>query len=304
MPDTVTVDGHVIEVTNLDKPLFPDDGITKRHLIDYYHRIADTILPHVSGRPLTMHRFPDGIDSEGFYQQDKSDYFPDWIDHVAVDKKDGKVDHVVVENAATLVYLANQACITPHVWLSRRDRLRNPDLLVLDLDPPGDDFEPVRQAARSLRGLLREIGLEPCVKTTGSRGLHVVIPLDRSAHFDEVHEFAHSVAQAASAREPEHLTVEHRKDRRQGRVFVDYLRNSYAQTAVAPYAVRAKPGAPVAVPVDWEEALSRTFNPRGYTIKNVFRRLSQKDDPWKGIWEKASALTGPWDRLRDISRGK
>ncbi len=300
MEPEVRVGGHTIALSNTGKLFFPEDGITKGDLIAYYHRIAEVMLPYVAGRPMTMHRFPDGIEGEGFYQQEASDYFPDWIERLPVKREGGTTTHVICQNVATLVYLANQACITPHVWLSRKDRLYYPDLLIFDLDPPGKDFTPVRQAAQLLREVLVELGLVPFVKTTGSRGLHLVVPLDRSTHFDQVRAFARDVAEVLSRYQPDKLTSETRKEKRGGRVFVDYFRNSYAQTAVAPYAVRARAGAPVAAPIGWDEVADPDTDSQSYNIKNVFHRLSRKGNPWQGLWQKSFSLERAQQRLNSI----
>jgi len=294
--------GHrTIEVSNRDKVFFPASNITKGDLIDYYYKVSEIMLVHLKARPMTMHRFPDGIDSEGFYQQEISDYFPKWIDRVAVKKEGGTISHAVCQDAATLVYLANQACITPHVWLSRKDRLHYPDLMVFDLDPPADDFDPVRHAAQLLRGFLKELGMGSLVKTTGSRGLHVLVSLDRSADFEEVRHFAHAVAEALVQQESDQLTIEQRKENRSGRVFIDYSRNSYGLTVVPPYAVRAKPGAPIATPIDWDELRDKDVTSQSYTMKNIFRRLSHKQDPWRGIGRKTHSLSKAKQRLRSLT---
>jgi bifunctional non-homologous end joining protein LigD len=290
MAEKIEIGGHSIELSNTDKLLFPGDKISKGDVIDYYRRIAEVMLPYLEGRPLTMHRFPDGIEGEGFYQQAVSDYFPKWIEQVKVKKEGGQVSHVVCNDAATLVYLANQACITPHAWLSRQDRLHHPDLMIFDLDPPSDDFAPVREAALALRELLVEVGLEPFVKTTGSRGLHVTVPLDRSRDFDEVRALARQIAGVLVKRQPQRLTDEQRKEKRGQRVFVDTLRNSYGQTAVAPYALRAKPGAPIAVPLAWGELKEGKLHARSFNLKNIFRRVAPRKDPWRGIWGNARSL--------------
>lgn len=290
---------RTVEISNPDKVLFPDDGITKADLADYYARIAETMLPHVRGRPATMQRYPDGIEGETFFQKDVPNYFPDWIKTVEMAKEGGTVTHLVIEEAATLVYLANQACITPHMWLSRADRPHHPDRIVFDFDPPGKEFTPIRDAARRLRDILEELGLVPFVMTSGSRGLHVVAPLKRTTDFDEVRTFARGVAELLVGRHPDRLTTEQRKNKRGRRIFVDTMRNSYAQTAVAPYAVRARAGAPVAAPLDWDE-LGRGLEPRKYTIANVFRRLARKDDPWAKIERQARALDAPREKLDQL----
>jgi bifunctional non-homologous end joining protein LigD len=287
-----------VEISNPDKALFPD-GLTKAELARYYERIAETMLPHVRGRPVHMQRFPDGIEGEEIQQKQAPDYFPEYVKRARVRRKrGGSVEHVVIENAETLVYLADQACITPHVWLSRIDKLDNPDQLIFDLDPPGHDLAPVRDAARALRELLDEVGLAAFLKTTGSRGLHVVTPLDRSSGFDDTRAFARELAALLAEREPKRFTVEQRKQKRRGRLYLDTARNAYAQTAVAPYAVRALPGAPVACPLDWREV--GRVEPQQFTVRNIARRLARKDDPWAEIDGDARSLGEPQRRLAGL----
>lgn len=289
---TYEIGAHRIVISRPEKVLFPDIGLTKADLADYSLRIAEMLLPHLRNHPLTLQRFPDGIGAEGFYEKRIPDHFPDWIDRVRVEIRGNRShqDQVVCNDAACLVYLADQACITPHAWLSRIDRLDCPDRLVFDLDPPDDDFEAVRFAARVLRDLLEELDLVSFPMTTGSRGLHVVVPLDRSTGFDEARDFARDIAHVLEAREPERLTTELRKDQRRGRLFLDVLRNAYGQTSVPPYCLRARPGAPVATPLDWEELGDGTLNSQSYTIANIFRRLGQKDDPWESFFRHGQKL--------------
>ena len=294
------VGGHDVKLSNQGKLLFPAAGVTKADLIDYYERIAPVMLPHLAGRPLSLVRYPNGIEAEGFMQKNASDYFPDWIRRARLAKQDGGVDHVVAEDAATLVYLANQACVTFHVGLSRIDRIDHPDRLVIDLDPSDDDFTKVRRASREARAVLEEVGLVPFLQITGSRGLHIWVPLDRSADFDEVRDFAASVAELLVARRPRELTTAQRKAKRGDRVFVDVARNAYAQTAVAPYSVRALAQAPVATPLDWAELDDPKLEPQRYTIRNVFRRLSRKRDPWAEIDRHARALGCASERLASL----
>jgi bifunctional non-homologous end joining protein LigD len=280
----IEVDGRQVEISNPDKLMFPASGITKGNLAAYYQRIGETMLPHVRGRAVTMHRFPDGISGEGFYQKDLPDYFPDWIERASLPKQgQGEVDYLVIEEPASLVFIANQGSITPHVTLSRVDEPDLPDRMVFDMDPPddGEDLAALRRGVRMVRSVLEELDLESYLMTTGSRGYHLLVPLDRSIGFDETRAFARQVGELAAKRHPESLTVEQRKTARQGRVFVDYLRNSFGQTTVAPYAVRALPGAPIATPLDWGELVSS--EPQQYRIDNIFRRLAQKEDPWVGL---------------------
>jgi bifunctional non-homologous end joining protein LigD len=295
------VGGHDVKLSNPDKVLFPGAGLTKADLIEYYERIAPAMLPHVAERPLSLVRYPNGIEAEGFMQKNASDYFPDWIRRARLAKQEGAVDHVVAGDAATLVYLANQACVTFHIGLSRVERVDHPDRMVIDLDPSDDDFAKVKRASREARALLEEVGLVTFLQITGSRGLHIWVPLDRSADFDQVRDFASRVAELLSARRPRELTTAQRKAKRGDRVFVDVARNAYAQTAVAPYSVRARPQAPVATPIDWAELDDPKLGPQRYTIRNLFRRLGRKQDPWAAIDRHARALEPAHQRLRRLA---
>ena len=290
MAQNIKIDGHEIALSNVDKILFPKAKVSKGDLIDYYQKIAPTMLPHIAGRPLSLERYPDGVESDGFMQKNASDYFPDWIRRARLAKEDGNVDHVVAEDAATLVYLANQACVTLHAGLARTDRIDHPDFMVFDFDPSDDDFGKVKRAARDARALLEEVGLTSFVQTTGSRGLHVWVPLDRAAPFDEMREIASNLADALVARVPDERTTAQRKANRGDRVFIDIARNAYGQTVVAPYSVRARPEASVATPLHWDELDSPDLEPRRYTVQNMFRRLGQNPDPWAGIEKRAQKL--------------
>src|SRR5438309_5462126 len=188
--ETIRIGSYDVKITRPDKVLFPDDRITKRDLINYYRRIAPWMLPHLRGRPLTLERFPDGIDKTRIIQKASSSYNPAWVKTVTVKKVGGTVRHVVCENEATLAYLANQACVTPHIWLSRSDRLDYPDQMVFDLDPAADDFEAVKATARSFKELLDQLCMPAYLKSTGSRGLHVAVPLKRNERFDAVRAMA------------------------------------------------------------------------------------------------------------------
>lgn len=295
----IRVGSHTLEVSHPDKVLFPDDGITKGDVVDYYRRIADVMVRHLRGRPLALHRFPDGIGHGGFLQKDTPDYFPVWIERVTLEReRGGSVDHVVCNDAATLVYLADQAVLVLHRLLDAAEAPRRPVELILDLDPAGDDPAAVVLAARHLRDVLDEAGLTAFVKSTGSRGIHAHVPLDGSDDFETVRGVANELARELVERDPDHLTVEQRKANRKGRLFVDWLRNSYGQHAVAPYSLRALPGAPVAVPLEWSEATARDFDPRRYTLKNVFRRISRKRDPWTNLRRSRQSLGRVADRVR------
>ncbi len=276
----VTVDTIEVAITNPDRVLFPRDGYTKADLVDYYRRIAPFMLPHIVERPVTMVRYPRGIDSAGFFQKNAPRRSPPWLRRARMAKQGGFVDHIVCEKAADLVYLANLACITPHVWLSRVDEPERPDRMILDLDPGRSDFELVKETALFARRILAEDGLSSYVMTTGSKGLHVVVPLDRTASFEAVRSYALRVVEEMIQAD-DRLTAERSIEEREGRLLVDVFRNAYAQTGVAPYAVRPRDGAPVATPLRWEELDDPELSPRSFTIRNVLSRA--KDDPWRDI---------------------
>jgi bifunctional non-homologous end joining protein LigD len=287
----VSVDEREIEISRPEKVLFPDDGITKGELIEYYARIAPWMLPHLRDRPLTLERYPNGIHTKRFFQKEVSSYFPEWIQRVTMEKVGGKVTHVVCNDTATLVYLANQACVTPHIFLSRLDKVHHPDQLVFDLDPQGDDFEVVRSTARAFKQLLDELGLPAFLKTTGSRGLHVVVPLQRREDYEPVRNFARELAAIVVGQAPKERTMEQLKAQRGSRVFIDTNRNGYAQLIAPAYAVRARKGAPVSVPLDWSELKKKSLTSSSFTIRTVFDRLENTTDPWAEFWESAVSLT-------------
>jgi bifunctional non-homologous end joining protein LigD len=290
-----------VEISHPDKLLFPADGLTKADIADYYENVSEWMLPHVRDRPLSLMVFPGGIEGQGFFQKNTPAHYPDWIKRVEAEKRGGTVNHAVVSSADTLVYLVGQNTITPHVWLSRADRLRQPDRIVFDLDPaPGADFTAVRRAARQTGELLREIGLEPFAQVTGSKGIHVWTPLRRRATFEEVKPFARSAAELLASRYPDELTTEFRKAERGGRILVDVLRNAYAQTAVPPYALRPRPGAPVATPIAWEELSDSKLRADRWTATNVLRRLRSKGDPWADIASFARGLSRARKRLDEL----
>ncbi|MEU8434473.1 non-homologous end-joining DNA ligase [Streptomyces sp. NPDC029216] len=270
---------HVVEISRPDKVLFPGDGITKDDLAGYYRTVARRMLPHLRGRPLMLERHPDGTDGPAFMQKDVPDHFPDWIHRAELPKEGGTVTYVICDDTATLLYLADQACTTPHRFLSKADRPGHPDRLVFDLDPAGEDFTPVREAALGLHQLLDELELPSLLMATGSRGLHVVVALDRRTPFDDVRDFARGVADVLAARHPDRFTTEARKKARRGRLYLDIGRNAYAQTAVAPYAVRARPGAPVAAPLAWSELDDPDLTARRWTLATVEGLLG--NDPWQ-----------------------
>lgn len=283
---------RTVSLSKPDKVFWPDENITKGELVSYYRAIAEVMVPHVRDRLLTMERYPDGVNAQRFYQKDASKYFPDWIATKRAPKEGGKgtVDYVVCNEVATLVYLANQGCITFHTGLHRIDKLDRPDLFVMDLDPSTEDFSVVQRAALATRDLLDEIGLTAFVKTSGSRGLHVTVPLRRTSTFGDVREFASEVAGELERRYPDELTTEWRKVNRGDRLYLDVARNGYGAHAVAPYSVRARPRAPVAMPIEWSEVEDDSLRPARYTIREAPAVVERRGDLWSDMRSAAQSL--------------
>ena len=296
---------YSFNTSNEEKIFFPRSTITKGEMIDYYNKISEIMLPYIQDRPVSMLRLPDGIKGESFFQKDASGYFPNWIKTKKIKKQKGSVNYVICNNKASLVYLANQACITPHVWLSKTTKLNYPDRLIFDLDPPAKDngFDKVKSAARIIYKFLNEeLYLKSYLMTTGSRGLHIVIPVYTNNGFDTVRELAQNISKVISNRYPEELTIEVRKNKRRGRIFLDTARNAYAQTAVPPFSVRPKENAPVATPIYWDELSNKKLDSQSYNVKNIFKRLDEISDPWKDINKNKNGLKKAGEILNGIMK--
>jgi bifunctional non-homologous end joining protein LigD len=291
-------------ITHPEKILFPAVGeapaITKGELAAYYETVAPLMVPHISGRPITMERYPAGIGQKGFMHKDVSRGFPAWLERVEVPKKDGTVHHPLVTDTRSLLWITNQNCITPHVWTSRVPNLYYPDICVFDLDPSEDRPDVLRGAALGLRDLLQELGLPSWVKTTGSKGYHIVVPLDGSQDMGVVARFAHAVGRLFIARDPEHLTEEFSKADRGRRIYVDTGRNGYSATFAAPYAVRAKPGAPVSAPCTWEEIERGEVGPATFTLRTMADRVAASGDLWADMRRRKRSLRQPIERLERL----
>jgi len=288
-------------ITHPEKVLFSDDGITKGELAAYHEAIAPVMLPHICRRPITMERYPAGIDKKGFWQKDVSKGFPEWLERVEVPKKDGTVHHPLVADTRSLLWVTNQNTITLHVWVSRAPDLYYPDVCVFDLDPSHEDEPDVlRSAALALRGLLDELGLPSWVKTSGSKGFHILVSLDGNARVGEVARFAHAVGTLLVKRDPDHLTQEFSKADRGGRILVDTGRNGYSATFAAAYTVRAKPGAPVSAPCTWEEIESGKVAPRTFTLRAMAARVAEVGDLWSDMRKRQRSLRRPIERLRRL----
>ncbi|MFI8932896.1 non-homologous end-joining DNA ligase [Streptomyces sp. NPDC053474] len=306
---TVRAGRRTVALHRPHKPFVPQGTgsapYTKGDLFDYYRSVAPFILPHLRGRPLMLERHPDGVEGPRFMQKDTPEHYPDWITRAEVPKQGGTVTHTVCDDSATLLYLADQACVTLHRWQSRVGRLDRPDRMVFDLDPAGDGtpqdvYGPVREAAGLLGELLDQVGLPSAVMTTGSRGLHVVVPVNGRHHVDDVRAFAKELTEVLAAAHPDRLTTAVRKKDRGGRLYLDVQRNGYAQTAVAPFSVRARPGAPVAVPLAWEQLDAPGTHAARWTLADAVEQA--RCDPWAGLPRSPRAL-GPARRKLRALRG-
>jgi len=286
-------------ISHPDKILFPEDGITKGELASYYEMIAPVMLPHLRGRPITMERYHRGITAPGFFQKDVVKGFPEWLERVEVPKKDGTVHHPIANDARSLLWLANQNSITIHVWPSRAPNLYYPDICVFDLDPSNENEpERLRNAALMVRDFLNELGLTSWVKTSGSKGFHIAVPLDGKSDFGVVARFAHVVGRVLVERDPENLTQEFSKVDRAGRILVDTGRNGYSATFAATYTVRAKAGAPVSAPCTWDEVSSGAVGPRTFTLRMMEKRIAEVGDLWKDLLKSKRSLKAAIKQLQ------
>jgi bifunctional non-homologous end joining protein LigD len=289
-----------LPISHPDKVLFPEDGITKGDLAAYYESIAPVMLPHIRRRPVTLERFHGGIGQPGFFQKDLSKGFPPWLERVEVPKKGGTVHHAIVTDMRSLLWLANQNSITPHVWTSRAPNLEHPDICIFDLDPSDGDAGRLRTAAIGLRDLLEELGLPSWVKTSGSKGYHIAVPLDRKTHINVAARFAHAVGSLMVKLDPENLTQEFHKKDRHGRILVDTGRNNWSATFAAAYAVRPKPGAPVSAPCTWKEVENGKAGPKTFTLRNMPARIAKTGDLWSDLHRWGRSLTRAVARLRKM----
>ena len=289
-------------ITHPEKILFPDDGITKGELASYYETIAPVMLPHLRRRPITMERFHRGIGAPGFFQKDVVKGFPEWLERVEVPKHGGTVHHPIANDTRSLLWLANQNSITIHVWPSRTPNLYNPDICIFDLDPSKEDaLDTLVKAALNLRDLLTELGLPSWIKTSGSKGFHIAVPLDGKSDFGTVAHFAHVVGKILVHRDPDNLTQEFSKADRGGRILVDTGRNGYSATYAATYTVRAKPGAPVSAPCTWEELERGDVGPKSFTLRTMAQRIADVGDLWADLLKKKRSLKQPIERLQKLS---
>ena len=279
-----------VAISHPEKVMFPDDGITKGELASYYELVAPIMLPHMAGRPVTLERFHRGIGEKGFFQKNVAKGAPSWLERVAVPKKDGVVNYPVVRDERDIAWLANQNCITPHVWTSRVPDLFHPDLCVFDLDPLDENEDSLRTATLLVRDTLSELGVESWVKTSGSKGFHVAFALDEKSDSGQVARFAHAFGRELVRRAPSLLTQEFYKADRGGKILIDTGRNEFGATYAAPYAIRPKVGAPVSAPCTWDEVESGKAGPRSFTLRTMSNRLDAQGDLWAALFANRKAL--------------
>lgn len=281
-----------VEITHPGKMLFPKARISKKEVAEYYNKIAGFILPWINERPITLKCYPNGIDGDGFFIKHAPDYFPAFIQRVTVPlgKKNTTMEMVRINEAKDLVYLTEQNTIELHMPLAKMADIKKPDQIILDLDPSDDDFEKVRFTAFVLKGILDSLQWPSFVKTTGSRGVHIHIPIKVYYSFHEIKAFAKQIAERLHEECPDKTTIEQRKNKRGNKVFIDYLRNDYGMTAIAPYSLRALENASIATPIDWSELKDKAIGPQSYHLKNIFYRLAQKNDPWDNFQQSAIAI--------------
>jgi len=288
-----------IACTNTDRVMFPETGITKAELIAYYHFISDHMLPELVGRPISVERYTKGIDRGGFFQKHYQKHYPDWLDKAELGTKT-RVVYPIIDSTAGLVYLANQGSIAFHVWTSRRETAEYPDQIVFDLDPPDGRFDLVRKTALILRELFEQLGLPAFVKTTGSKGLHVIAPTDGRASYSEVAALCNRIAKLLCARHDDIMTTEFYKKDRKGRLFLDTMRNALGATLIAAYSVRGRPGAPLSMPIEWDEVEDPAMTPNGFKLRDIRARLDRRSDPWAKLRARLGSIDSADAALDDL----
>ncbi len=275
-------------LTNLDKIFWPKDKITKGDLIRYYEEISPWILPHLKDRPVSLKRFPNGIDGKSFFQKNLKEH-PDWIETAQIKHETKKINYLLIQNKESLLFAANLASIELHPLLSSTRPFNNPDFLVFDLDPKSASFDKVVEVAKAVHQVLTEIGIDSYPKTSGATGLHIAVPLGAKYSFDQAKKFAELVALIVHQRIPKISTLERSPSKREGKVYIDCYQNNFGQTLAAPYSVRARSGAPVSTPLRWNE-IKKGLNPADFTIKTVPRRLKKTKDLYAPVLGKGINL--------------
>ncbi|MBS1594472.1 MAG: DNA ligase D [Bacteroidetes bacterium] len=288
----VKVGRAVLKLTNAQKLYWPDEGITKGEMVQYYSDIAPFILPYLKDRPQSLHRFPNGIHGPSFYQKDQDTaQIPSWLRSEKVYSESNKeeIDYLICNDRETLMYMANLGCIEIHPWNSRIGHLDNPDWLVIDLDPDDNKFTEVVEVAKATKKVFDQLGMDCYAKTSGATGIHIFAPLDARYEYDVARNFAQLVARQVHTLVPDTTSLERQPKNRKGKIYIDYLQNSKGQTLAAPYSLRPRPGATVSTPLDWSE-VNNKLDPRTFTMKNILKRLDKKGDLWQGVLSKGNDL--------------
>jgi len=283
---------QTLHLTNQNKVYFPDDGITKGDILNYYNGVADLILPYLKNRPQSMNRFPGGIKGPSFYQKDVDlEKIPSWLKTEAIhsDSNNANIDYLICNDKATLLYMANLGCIEINPWNSTIKKPENPDWMVIDIDPSKEDFSEVITTALTVKEVMDELGSDCYCKTSGATGLHVYVPLGAKYNYDTVKIFAELVAHEVHARLPEITSIERTIKKRNHKIYIDFLQNRTGQTLAAPYSVRPKPGATVSTPLEWEE-VNENLHPSQFTIRNVIARFKEKGDLWQPVLGKGADI--------------
>ncbi len=296
--DSLGDSGNTPTLTNLNKIYWPEERYTKGDLINYYREIAPLMLPYLIDRPQSLHRHPNGIENEGFFQKEMAGNMPRWAKTVSVTSSNdaGSITYALCQDEATLLYLANLGCIEINPWNSRVATLENPDYVVIDLDPTEAPFKAVIEVAQLVRKLLDDIGAPSFCKTSGGRGLHIYVPLAPIYSYEEVRLFAELLANVVNKLLPAITSVERMPARRRGRVYLDFLQNRRGATTAAIYAVRPRPKAPVSTPITWDE-INRDLDPSVFTMKTVIQRIAKRGDLWEGFFNTSADLKDCHERL-------
>lgn len=296
--NTVSIEGRSFDLSRLDKVLWPQDGYTKGELINYYVEVAPYIIPHLQGRPMVFTRYPDGIDKQSFYQKNAPSSLPQWIKTYPYYSPDSgrDINFILVEESAALAWLANQACIEMHPWLSCASLVDYPDFIVFDLDPsPGNSFEQVKTIVFLTRQVLNELGLRCYIKTSGSQGLHVYLPVENKYSYEKVRDFARTVAEIICTMQPDIATVERTVRKRGAKIYVDYMQNVKGKTLCSVYSVRPRPGATVSAPLYWDEVNS--IKPSDFTIKTILPRLQKLGELFAPVLTDRQSLDAAFSQL-------
>jgi len=298
MDKEITISGQKVQLTNLEKIFWPDEKITKGDLIEYYADVAKYILPHLKDRPESLHRFPDGIKGEGFYQKNYEDA-PNWVKQVKIhsESDNKKVNYLVCQNEADLLFLINLGCIDLNPWNSRIGHLNYPDYLIIDLDPEDVPFSKVVEVALTTKKVLDKLDIPAYLKTTGLRGMHILIPMAAKYTYEQVRNFAEVLVTLIHKEIPNITSLERNPDKRKHKVYLDYLQNSEGQTIASAYSVRPAAKAPVSTPLRWNE-VTKSINPEDFTIKNIKIRLEKLGDIYKPVLEKGIDLKNILKQLK------